>query len=172
MAHRAQIEFIASVAAKFPQMFKGTHVMEIGSRNINGTVRRFFTECDYLGIDAVDGPGVDYVCLAHEYDESGYLFDVIISCEVFEHDPHLPQTIDMAMSWLRPGGLFVATWAGPRRPEHGTKRSGDSEFGPDADYYHGLGVGDVRDIIGDRLTDVYAEDTPNMYDARLYGIRS
>lgn len=171
MAHRAQMEFVRSVAERYPHMFRHKRVLEIGSRNINGTVRRFFTECDYVGIDAVAGPCVDHVCLAHEF-LSAEPFDVVISCEMFEHDPNLPQTLDRALSLLRAGGLFVATWAGPRRPEHGTKRSGDSEFGPDADYYHGLGAGDVRDIIGDRLTDVHAEDTPNLYDARLYGIRT
>lgn len=173
MAHRAQMEFVRSVVDRYPHMFAGTRVLEIGSRNINGSVRRFFRDCQYIGIDAVPGPCVDVVCLAHEYALSvDAWFDVVISCEAFEHDPYLDKTIDRAMTLLSLGGLFVATWAGPNRPEHGTNRTEEGAFGPDGEYYRGFSSSELVARIGDRLTHIDARDVSNGLDAQLVGIRA
>jgi SAM-dependent methyltransferase len=137
MSHPEQANFVASVRDRFPRFFTGVRVLEIGSRDINGSVREYFSDCDYTGLDCSPGPGVDVVALAHQYD-SPDPFDVVVCCEVFEHDPHFRATLANALRLLRPGGLFVATWAAPTRPEHGTTRTGEP-YGPDPDYYRGIG---------------------------------
>jgi hypothetical protein len=142
MAHPEQTAFIAGVRACLPQHFTGRRVVEIGSRDVNGTVRDYFDGCDYTGLDAVAGPGVDVVGLAHEYRLPGPV-DVVVTCEALEHDPRWRLTLATACGWLRPGGLFVGTWAGPLRPEHGTTRTG-AEYGPDADYYGNVSAADFR----------------------------
>ena len=86
MAHEAQTDFVKSIREKHRDHFTGKRVLEVGSRNINGSVRNFFFECDYVGLDYHRGRGVDVTGLAHEYDTRDP-FDVVISCEAFEHDP-------------------------------------------------------------------------------------
>jgi len=62
MAHQQQFDFIQSLVLKFPEQFSDKKVLEVGSLNINGSIRQFFTECDYLGIDVGPGVDVDLVC--------------------------------------------------------------------------------------------------------------
>ena len=136
MSHIEQTAYVEWVKGHYPRHFKGCRVLEVGSKNINGSVRKFFRGCDYTGLDCSDGPDVDVVCLAHEF-RPAELFDTVITCEALEHDPHWRLTIPHVLSLLRPGGLFVGTWGGPERPEHGTRRTEDAggTWGPDVDYY-------------------------------------
>lgn len=137
MAHPAQQQFCHDVQQRFPEYFSRTRVLEIGARNVNGTLRELFTECDYLGVDAVDGDDVDVVCLGHEVKSKPGSFDVVCSAETFEHDPHAAMTVDHMVQLLRGGGLFFMTCAGEGRREHGTRRTGRS-YGPDAEFYHNV----------------------------------
>ncbi len=57
MAHPAQQEFCHEVKLRFPQLFQDTRVLEVGSRNINGSVRDEFLNSDYIEIDVEAGPG-------------------------------------------------------------------------------------------------------------------
>lgn len=148
MAHREQMQFVQSIYAAHPGYFRNCRVLEIGSRKINGSVREFFTNCTYVGIDAAEGEGVDIVTLAHEfpYQFPGTApFDTIICCEVLEHDPHFDETIRAINSLLIPGGMVVITAAGPARKEHGTPRTtreGDGrDYGPQPDFYRNVTVG-------------------------------
>ena len=86
MAHVEQNEFIQSVKNHYPQYFNGVKVLEVGSLDLNGTVRGSFTNCDYTGLDVGPGPGVDIVCSGHVYDAPDNTFDTVISCESFEHN--------------------------------------------------------------------------------------
>lgn len=144
MSHPEQLAFVASVRERFPWFFDRARVVEVGSRDVNGSVRQFFTGCDYVGLDAVAGPGVDVVCLAHEYHPDDY-FDTVICCEVLEHDPFWRESVAVMAGWLRPGGLFVATWAGPAREEHGTARTGEP-YGPHPDYYANISPAEFRAV--------------------------
>jgi hypothetical protein len=127
VAHKEQQDFVAEVKARFLEFFTGKTVLEIGSLNINGTVRTYFENCKYHGLDVVHGPGVDEVCWAHEHDGGPY--DVVISCESLEHDPYWRLTLKRMAGLLRPGGLLVITAAGTKRKEHGTRRSSPESSG-------------------------------------------
>jgi hypothetical protein len=91
VAHAEQMDYVRSVRDKYHWFFAGTRVLEVGSRYVNGSVRQLFGPCDYTGLDCTPGRCVDVVCLAHEY-RSAAPFDVLVSCEAFEHDPHLAKT--------------------------------------------------------------------------------
>ena len=123
MAHKAQVDYCLSVKNKFPNFFKNTKVVDFGSLNINGCNKEFFEDCEYIGLDLGEGPNVDIVCVAHEYDAPDGSFDVVVSTEMFEHDKFLNLTFKNMVRVLRPGGLLFFTCAGPGREEHGTKRS-------------------------------------------------
>ena len=65
----------------------GLRILEFGSHDVNGSPRSLFNGCrDYIGVDPWDGPGVDVVSTAQEYDGQA-AFDVVISAETLEHDP-------------------------------------------------------------------------------------
>ena len=100
----------------------GAHILEIGSLDINGSVRSLFTKLvddggSYIGIDVQEGPGVDLVADASVYT-SDRQFDIVVCAEVFEHTPLWPKIIKNAHSLLLPGGMFIATMAGEGRPPH------------------------------------------------------
>ena len=99
MAHPAQQEFCHDVKLRFPEYFQETRVLEVGSRDINGSVRDEFTNADYIGIDVEAGPGVDQVCLGHEFQADPESFDVVCSSETFEHDPHAARTCAPVVSF-------------------------------------------------------------------------
>jgi SAM-dependent methyltransferase len=92
-------------------------VLDIGGRNINGTVRGLFPAADYTSLDIIAGDGVDIVADASTWTPTRE-YDLVVCCEVFEHTDVWPQIIDTAYAALRPGGLFVATMAGPGRAPH------------------------------------------------------
>ncbi len=142
MAHRQQLDFVATLAKSMPDFFSGKRVLEIGSMDINGSVRRFFKDCDYLGIDVGPGPGVDIVCQGQDFRGGSESFDVVISCEVMEHNPYWVETTENMIRMLRPGGLFVLTCATTGRAEHGTART-DPKWSPNTvsegwEYYKNL----------------------------------
>lgn len=122
MAHREQAAYISSVEEEWSKFFKGGRVLEIGSLNINGTVRNFFNADEYIGVDVGEGPGVDVVMSGHEYDNE-QKFDCVISCECFEHNPFWKETFLNMVRLCRRGGLVIFTCATTGRPEHGTERT-------------------------------------------------
>mgnify|MGYP000856624846 CR=1 FL=1 len=127
--HAAVMDWFAAVRQRHPEFFCGARVLEIGSLNINGSVRELFDGGEYVGLDLGEGPGVDVVCVAGAYEAPAGSFDVVCSSSCFEHDMLLPMTLTNAVRLLRPGGLMVWTCATASN-EHGTRRHGaaDSPF--------------------------------------------
>jgi SAM-dependent methyltransferase len=123
MSHTVQLEFVQISKSIFSTMFVNQKVLEIGSLDINGSVRGFFEHCDYTGLDIGPGPGVDVVCQGQSYDAPTGSFDVVICCEVMEHNPFWQDTFRNMIRLLRPGGLMVMSCATTGRAEHGTTRS-------------------------------------------------
>jgi SAM-dependent methyltransferase len=142
MAHFQQRRFAEEVRSQFPSYFTRAKVLEVGSRDVTGTVRDLFDHCDYLGADVAPGPGVDLVQPGECLSLPTGAFDVVISCECFEHNPFWLETFLNMSRMLRPGGLFMFTCAGLGRGEHGTDRSGPVEWltatGPQENYYRNL----------------------------------
>jgi SAM-dependent methyltransferase len=122
--HPDALAFVRLVRDGLPELFSGTRVLEVGSLDINGSIRELFDAADYTGLDLGEGPGVDIVCPGQAYDEPDGSFDVVASSECLEHNPFWRETILNMTRLLRPGGLFVMTCAGPGRDEHGTSRAG------------------------------------------------
>jgi SAM-dependent methyltransferase len=123
MAHSSQLQFVEIVSRAFPEHFEGSRVLEVGSLDINGSIRPLFHDCDYIGLDVAPGPAVDVVCQGQEYDAPSFSFDVVVSCEAMEHNPHWVKTFENMFRLCRPGGLVLMTCATTGRPEHGTTRT-------------------------------------------------
>jgi tetratricopeptide (TPR) repeat protein len=120
--HWEQTQFVRSVRALVPQFFEDSSVLEIGSYNINGSVRPIFTPGVYIGVDLVPGPSVDIVGSGDEIllDRR---FDTTISCECFEHNPRYLETFRNMVRHARPGGMVLFSCASTGRAEHGTSRT-------------------------------------------------
>lgn len=149
MAHPEQREFLTNVKTKFPAFFDRMKVLEVGSLNINGTVRDFFTNCDYTGIDVGEGPGVDIISSGHTFEAPNDTYDVSISCECFEHNPHWVETFINMHRMAKNNGFVIMSCATDGRPEHGTTRTSprDSPLTISAgwEYYKNLSVKDFED---------------------------
>lgn len=152
--HRQARAWIAAHASDEP-----LSAVEIGSRDINGTIQDLFPNASWWGIDVVDGPNVDEVADAATW-QPGEPVDLVVCCEVFEHTPSWPAIAQSMFRMLRPGGLALFTMAGPGRRPHGV-----GVYGPDGYYenvtpdvldtvLHGCGFAEVT--VDQRGTDVRA----------------
>lgn len=129
--HGAQQDFYKSLTKKFPGSFVSANVLEIGSLNINGTIRQYFANCDYIGVDVGEGDCVDVVAFGQDLDYPDNTFDHVTSSELMEHCVAWKEVFVNMHRMTKPKGLvsFTCAW-GPTddrvakgRPEHGTSRS-------------------------------------------------
>jgi SAM-dependent methyltransferase len=124
--HTAAYEYVSQFSIYFPST-----VIEIGSRDLNGSVRPLFPAASWTGIDLYPGPSVDIVTNALDYTPES-LVDMVICCEVFEHTPNWGEILTHAATWLKPGGRIIITCAGPGRGPHSAIDGG--ELHPDEHY--------------------------------------
>jgi hypothetical protein len=92
-------------------------VLEVGSRDVNGSARDVFPDASYWGIDIEDGPGVDQVANAHSYI-SKRQHDLVLCLEMLEHDNKPWQTIEAARANLQRGGHLIISVPTNGFPEH------------------------------------------------------
>lgn len=115
--HKAALQYIAQALRSIGGV-ESKRILEIGSRNINGSPRQFCAgAAAYVGIDRLPGDDVDLVCDAAAYDPVD-LFDIVICAEVLEHAPHPSAIIACAWRSLAPGGVLILTAAGEGRAPH------------------------------------------------------
>ena len=96
---------------------KDTLVIDIGSYDVNGTVKPIFESCKYLGVDMSAGPNVDLVCHGNNLlleDESA---DIIVSTSSFEHDVCFWETFLEMCRVIKPNG-FIYINAPSSTPYH------------------------------------------------------
>jgi SAM-dependent methyltransferase len=151
MAHPEQAEFFRYVKAAYPSAFRGVRVLEIGSLDINGSVREVFEGCDYTGVDLQLGPGVDLAVQGQLLEFPTGHFDTVISAECLEHNPYWRETLANMMRMTREGGTVLMSCATTGRLEHGTTRTNPdaSPFTTAArwDYYRNLTARDVEGAV-------------------------
>ncbi len=82
-------------------------VLEVGSLNVNGSVRELFPT-PYTGIDLVEGAGVDILgdVLTHRFAEE---FNTIVCTETLEHVTQPWVAVDRMALWVKPGGYVIVT---------------------------------------------------------------
>ena len=122
------------------------HVLEFGSRDINGGVRGLFLSAvTYTGVDLHDGPSVDVVADVRYYTHDR-LVDVVVSTELLEHVEHPELVVDAAYRNLRRPGVFIATAAGVHRPPHGADGSPKPAPG---EWYDNISLEQLTAALGD-----------------------
>lgn len=121
-------------------------VLEIGSRNVNGSIRSQLSNADkYIGIDTVEGEGVDIVADGSTY-KSDERFDTVICMEVLEHTNRGRDICNNAYSHLLKGGIFLVTMAGEGREPHSAVDGRELKEG---EYYQNVTVRDLRFWLSD-----------------------
>ncbi len=76
---------------------KGLKVLDVGSMDVNGTVRPIFKDYDYTGMDIAEGKNVDVVQEPWIFPFDDNSFDVIVSTSCIEHDTKFWVTVKEMM---------------------------------------------------------------------------
>lgn len=112
--HQEAYDYVARFASDDP-----LNVVEIGGRDVNGTVRSHFPAASWYAIDAQPGgPEVDEVADGAAWQPPTPV-DLVVCTEVFEHTPDWRRIVTNIATMLAPGGRTILTMAGPGRPAHG-----------------------------------------------------
>lgn len=164
MAHKEQRIYLDRIKREFPNFFINKKVLDIGSLDINGTAKPWFENCEYIGVDVGAGKGVDIVCEGQKLDHPDNSYDVVLTCECFEHNPYWAETFINMHRMLRPNGLMIMTCATTGRREHGTSRTSPSKspltIAKGWDYYKNLTELDFRGKI----------DIDNLFENYLFEV--
>lgn len=126
--HLTCMKWLEYCRDKYPEHFNDCRVLEMGSMNINGSVRKYFTNCEHLGVDWMPGLNVDIVSLAHEVKFNNKKFKTVISSSMLEHDPYWEKSLINMIDLLQDdGGLFL-TWGGIGNRPHCIDTAPDNDF--------------------------------------------
>lgn len=122
MCNESDIVFVAKNLAR--EEVKGRRILEVGSLDINGSVRRIIGSLEpreYMGVDIVNGPGVDMVCCVENLLEQfgGKRFDVVISTELLEHVREWRKAISNIKGVCVLNGIILITTRSFGFPYHG-----------------------------------------------------
>ena len=97
-----------------PEDVAGKTVLEVGALEVNGSVRPVIDAlgpASYVGVDIVEGPGVDALCdvtvLTDRYGENA--FDLVLATELVEHVRDWRAAFTNMKQVLRPGGMILVT---------------------------------------------------------------
>lgn len=100
----------------------GKDILEVGSYDVNGSVRPYVEALKprrYLGVDASPGPRVDRVVDCERLtDEVAGLWDVVVSTEMLEHVRDWRTCMQQLAAVVKLGGFLVITTRSPGFPYH------------------------------------------------------
>lgn len=136
--------------------------LELGSLNINGTVRHVFSHNQpYIGIDLHKGKDVDMIANAHNLPFRDNTFSIVVSTEMLEHDTMPVASLEEAFRVLVKKGLLICTAATDQRPEHNVYLTG---------YYKNIAEDTVREVLSQHATTYHIEADTD--DIRFWGIKN
>lgn len=142
MSHIDQINFIKEFKEYYlkENFNKNVHILEIGSLDINGNMRSLFNFSEkYTGIDLIKGPNVDIIMDGSKIDQLNEKFDLVMSCECFEHAKNWQIIFEKMCQVAKKDSFVIISVASTGRIEHGTERSGNWQSpGNKDDYYLNL----------------------------------
>lgn len=119
MCHESVLTWAGSLPG---DLFAGRSVVEVGSYDVNGTVRPIIEAhgpTSYLGVDMSEGPGVDLVANVGDLPErfpDG--FDVVVTTEMLEHVEDWRAAMLALAALVKVGGHLVLTTRSPGFPYH------------------------------------------------------
>jgi hypothetical protein len=150
MAHLEVNTFLNQFISSVEPFYKQSRVLEIGSYDVNGSVRSNFKYVhEYIGVDLIPGPSVDIVSKGHLYRDKSK-FHIVLSVESFEHNSDWFKTFINMVNLADQDAIVIFTCATKGRLEHGTYRtdpfSSPGTASIDNSYYRNLGIDDFEKI--------------------------
>jgi SAM-dependent methyltransferase len=121
MCNRSNIEFAKSHLGR--NDVAGRTVLDVGSRNVNGSLREVIVSLgplSYVGVDIEPGAGVDELCSVHDLigrfgRES---VDLVVSTELIEHVLDWRSALSQVKNVLKEGGVLLITTRSRGFPYH------------------------------------------------------
>ena len=150
MCNEACIEFGRAILQE--EEIRGKSVIEVGSMDVNGSLRptvEAYGPKRYIGVDFQMGPGVDLVCDANDLlDRFGRdSFDVLISTELLEHVRDWRKVIGNFKNLLKSNGTILVT----------TRSKGCAFHGYPFDFWR-YETTDLQSIFSDFVIECIAKD--------------
>lgn len=110
-------------AEKFYEKYCKTNIenkkiLDVGSYDVNGTMKPIFEKGQYIGLDMEEGPNVDVVGVSHDIPFKDNEFDIIACSSCFEHDDMFWVSFQEMCRVLKPGG-YMYVQAPSNGPYHG-----------------------------------------------------
>lgn len=150
--NRQVYEYVKSAVERFSP--KGP-VLEVGSYNVNGSVRDLFPAEGYVGIDMRAGPGVDRVMNANWLGFSDREFQTVVCVEMLEHDSAFWLSFQEFYRVLEPRGLLILTTRNIGYPRH--------DYPSDYWRFTGDGLRAVMEWAGFEVLDIQEDESPGTY---------
>ena len=178
MSHPQQRQFIKSISECLSNQFLNRNILEIGSYSVNGSIRQYFEDSNYCGVDLTEGPCVDVVCEGDKLEHADEYYDLSISCECFEHNPNWAETFENMWRMTKKGGVVTFTCATTGRAEHGTTRTSIADSPGTQlmkwDYYRNLTESDfsTKFRLNEMFSSHYFYVNENSCDLYFYGVRA
>jgi len=171
--HKNILDYCETIKNKFPESFKSKKVLEVGSLDINWSVRQYFTDCDYTWIDLWEWPWVDRVydfTVKYQPDDL-WNFDTIISTEMLEHCKLYNQALINMIKCLKSWWLLLITAAWEWRPEHWTTRTSPKDAPFTNDWYKNITELDLLQALQPSIYFSEYEISIQWTDIRFYWIK-
>jgi SAM-dependent methyltransferase len=103
---------------------EGKRVIEVGSLDINGSLRSIIGKlnpAEYIGVDITEGQGVDIICYAEDIIErfGTESFDFVVSTEMIEHVEDWRKVVSNIKNICKSEGTIIVTTRSKGFPVHG-----------------------------------------------------
>ena len=141
MSHFEQKKFIEFSLDELKKLneFDNLSILDVGSFDVGGSIRDFFPRNNYTGVDLAKGPNVDVVLDGSRLHKLNQKFNIVISCECFEHTENWKEIFLSMHNVCKEDGYVIFTCASRGRIEHGTFRTTKSDSpGTNGTYYKNI----------------------------------
>ncbi|HEY5476635.1 MAG TPA: methyltransferase domain-containing protein [Tepidiformaceae bacterium] len=121
MCNAACVDFVKQWIR--PEEVRARDIIEVGSRDVNGSVGPHIGSLSprgYVGVDIVEGPRVDRLCDVQDLVSvfGAESFDVVVATELLEHVEDWRGAIGNLKTVMRPGGSIFVTTRSVGFPKH------------------------------------------------------
>jgi SAM-dependent methyltransferase len=130
--HPSAMQAATEFFDRFSNEFVEPTIVEIGSQNVNGSIKDVAPPSNYVGLDFQKGDGVDIILQdAYSFPLPDNYADIVVTSSCFEHSEMFWLTFLEGVRILKPRGLFYIN--APSRGQYHAYPVDCWRFYPDAD---------------------------------------